>query len=245
MDPYLQYLFIHRTKGTNRTSSAWINSAQILKCKVARWSKGLSSTTVQRQGFNPQRWSFQPHQTQLLSFTGEACVAAPATCSGWSVCTLCVCLHAPRQERWQFAATGTAVQTEETAPHRGAKMTMQKRGNKLSDAQLFTGSKSNAPVQQVTAAATLLGWTLLCLFLTVWHFDHILTCFKGLLPFHVWSPQVLCCFMTPSVQRRRLRHPHIYRLIKHPLRSAFMCSDISLSPAQCWCWTILQNPRMF
>ena len=144
---------------------------------------------------------------------------------------LCVCRHSPRQERWQFAATGTAVQTEETAPHRGANMTMQKRGSMLIDAKLFLGelcSKSDAPVQ-VTAAATLHGWTLLCLFLTVWHFDHILACFKALLPFHVWSPQVLCCFMTPAVQRRRLRHPHIYTDSSNTLWDLLSCAQIYLT----------------
>lgn len=78
---------------------------------------------------------------------------------------------------------------------------------------------------------------------TFWSNSH-LSCFKGVWPLHVWSPQILCCFITRALQREQLHHPHTYALIKHAPRSAFMCSDQPTLPVQPWFWMNLQNTAL-
>lgn len=81
---------------------------------------------------------------------------------------------------------------------------------------------------------------------TVWHFDQILTrrVSKELLPFHVWSPQPLCCLMALAVQKPLLRHPHIHRL-KHAPRSPFMCSDQPTHQAGRWSRMTLRISKLW
>lgn len=59
---------------------------------------------------------------------------------------------------------------------------------------------------------TLRGSTVLCFFadaVTFWSNSH-LSCFKGLWPLHVWSPQILCCFITRALQSRAAASsPHV------------------------------------
>lgn len=172
---------------------------------MALWLKG-GATPQRPGGFR----CFQPHLTQLPVFSGEARAAALVTCSGWSarrlsapawavgVCSYKDC-SADRSDPSTLTSKDDNATNKETCKFTPYHIII-----------VYKLTHCNASVPG-TAAAT-------CSYPR--HLSDSVTFrshpepsrFKGPLPCHVWSPQVLCCSITPAVQQRRLHHPPRYKM---------------------------------
>lgn len=184
-------------------------------------------------------WKVVPYcrnQGSISSLTVVPVGSSPL-CSSDLLLPVCLhCLLLSRHKWWEFAAAGTAVQTQVNTPKSERTMKRNLHFVNFNNLLLFIGMFAGlcCPCTGDCTSNTILHWELqLCLFLTSWHFDQILTCHvsKDCCPAMFEAHRFSVVWKTPTVQRHRLRQPHFYRLIKQALRSPFMCSDQPTPPA--------------
>lgn len=173
--------------------------------EVIHWFKGLGVATLQRPGFSSQQWCFQPHQTQLLVFTGEG--SCPF--SGWSVYTISCCLHPAKTREVKVysikdCSADTSAQNREENQFIGKLYSLQDTYCNYAHKYNINTGVTKINLQEVGCIISLWSaapetWFYIQRFssalpssdsVTFWSHPH-LSCFKARLPFRVWSPRAL------------------------------------------------------